>query len=123
MGTEWTEAALRDLLDETIRSVAGFPVDLDAGFFEAGLTSALLLRVHRDLEAVLGGDIPVLLLFQHPTRRVLARRLAARAHGAAVGAAATSPAGRTGPTPVPDGARTAAAARRALRSQIRGTGR
>jgi Phosphopantetheine attachment site len=107
------ETALRGLLDDAIRDAAGFAVDLDASFFEAGLTSALLLGVHRRLESTLGRQIPFWLLFRHPTRRSLARQLSGAVPAAPVDA----------PVPETSGARSATEARRALRSQIRGTGR
>lgn len=109
------EAALRGLLEELIRDVLGFPIGLDASFFEAGLTSATLLVVHQRLEAELGRDVPVLLLFRHPTRRALARWLA--------GAPPAFPTGISGPASAGTVAPTVADARRALRDQIRGTRR
>ncbi len=107
------ENGLRDLLDDIVHAVSGARVGLDANFFEAGLTSALMLQVHRRLGERLGWEPPVWALFKYPTRRTLARCLAA------------GPAGLGDPEPVTvrPSTQSTVDARRALRSQIRSAGR
>lgn len=82
------ESQVRVILAEVILEVAGISTDLDRSFFEAGLTSALLVEVHSRLQARLRHAIPVTDLFRYPTRRTLARRVAA---GSGAEPAATSP--------------------------------
>jgi hypothetical protein len=103
--------ALSMLLAGLVRDVAGIELGQDDGFFEAGLTSALLLRVLTRLRDQLDTDLPFWLLFKYPTRRSLARSLA---DGPAAGP-------RDRPM-VPSSARPTASlavARRELRRQIR----
>lgn len=71
------EAGMRALLDEVIREITGSGVALDANFFEAGLTSASLVRVHERLLTRLSRSLPVSVLFKYPNRRALAEYLAA----------------------------------------------
>jgi hypothetical protein len=47
-----------------------------ANFFELGLDSVLILRLHRELCAVLGRDFPLTWLFEHTSVRRLAGSLA-----------------------------------------------
>jgi hypothetical protein len=113
-----SEAELSALLATLIREVAEVDIGPDANFFEAGLTSALLLGLHRRLNAALAVDLPVSALFRDPTRRSLARRLAQ-------GAPATPTAGPSGRPPGTGAAssRSIVDARRALRNRIRGVSR
>jgi len=105
-GAGSSESELLALLDELIRAVAGVTTGLDDGFFEAGLTSAQLIGVLDRLQARLGRQLPVTELFQFPSRRALARRLAVVS-----GAVEEAPVARAGYRSAPD--------RRALRAQIR----
>ena len=111
MTTVRSEAETTALIDRLIREVGGAPIGPDANFFEAGLTSALLLRIHHLLVAELGRELPVPLLFKHPTVRSLARRLSA---GESLQPATTTV--RTAP------GRSVAESRRELRNRIRRAG-
>lgn len=51
----------------------------DDNFFDLGGTSLQLLEVHAVLTRTLGRDVPLMLLFEHPTVRSLARQLAGTA--------------------------------------------
>jgi acyl carrier protein len=79
------------VVDEVIREVAGIAVEPDGSFFEAGLTSALLVEIHARLEDRLGRAIPVTDLFKYPSRRALAGHLAGPAAAAPVSAARDRP--------------------------------
>ncbi|HKI06704.1 MAG TPA: amino acid adenylation domain-containing protein [Thermoanaerobaculia bacterium] len=60
------------------REVLGIEeVGIDDNFFDRGGHSLLLIRVHARLQKLLGREIPVLDLFNHPTIGALARHLAA----------------------------------------------
>jgi hypothetical protein len=48
----------------------------DENFFDAGGTSLQLLEIHATLTRDLGRDVPIPMLFEHPTIRALARQLA-----------------------------------------------
>jgi mycobactin peptide synthetase MbtE len=111
------EAQMRAVLDRVVTEVAGVPLGPDTGFFEAGLTSAVVLRIHAVLQTELGRDIPILMLFKYPNPRALSRWLASEP----AGPAARSSAAAGAPASVPAGS--PAQARRALRKQIRGAGR
>jgi amino acid adenylation domain-containing protein len=50
-------------------------VGIDESFFDLGGSSLLLLRLHAELRAVLGDDLRIVTLFQHPTIRSLAQSL------------------------------------------------
>lgn len=63
------------LLGDIVRDVSGFDIGADANFFEAGLTSELLLQVQRQVVIRLGREVAVPVLFKYPTRRSLARHL------------------------------------------------
>lgn len=69
------EAAVRALLDGLIDETTGLRLPPDANFFEAGLTSENLVRLHAALEERLGRDVPLTDLFKYPNRRTLARHL------------------------------------------------
>jgi hypothetical protein len=95
------------VLGAAIRQVAGFDVPADAGFFEAGLTSALVVGLFERLLDQLGPDVPVTVFFTYPTRRSLAAHLAGRSAGPAGPIVAEVAAGRLSAT-----------ARRDLRSRM-----
>jgi acyl carrier protein len=54
-------------------------VGVDDNFFEVGGQSLSLVRVHEELRARLGAELPIVELFRFPTIRALARRLSAPA--------------------------------------------
>jgi hypothetical protein len=118
-GAPLTEAATRAVLDELIQAVTGFSIDPDTGFFEAGLTSALLVQLHAGLQTRLGRDIPIWVPFKYPNPRALAAYLVSSE-------AAATPTVRARPsTPADQGVASGvtAAARRALRARFREEGR
>lgn len=108
-----TETAVRALLGELIDAATGLRLPADANFFEAGLTSEMLVRVHAALEGRLGREVPLTDLFKYPNRRALSRRLAAPPGPAAPPVA--------GPTVTTTGTAGGPGAhdRRAMRSHIR----
>lgn len=68
-------------LDAVIREVAGFAVAPEDTFFEAGLTSALLVAVHHELLNRFAAEVvgvPVTVFFKYPSRRALGTFLASR---------------------------------------------
>lgn len=71
------QADLPTVVDAVIRDVAGFAVDPDAGFFEAGLGSAQVVRICTRLAGLLGREIPISAPFKHPSPRAFAAYLAA----------------------------------------------
>ena len=71
-----------ELLDLVIQQVAGIAVPADAGFFEAGLTSATLVVLHARLQQRLGRAVPLSATFTYPSRRSLARYLVGTGSGA-----------------------------------------
>jgi acyl carrier protein len=58
--------------------VLGCRVGLEDNFFDLGGSSLQLLEVHAELKKWCGGELAVTELFEHPTVRALARRLAGR---------------------------------------------
>ena len=50
-------------------------VSLEANFFDMGGHSLLLVQAHRKLQQVLGRNLPIVTLLQHPTVRSLSRQL------------------------------------------------
>jgi hypothetical protein len=59
-----------------LRGVVGADVPRGASFFEAGLTSMALVRLHALLCERLATDFPVTAMFEHPNLTALARFLA-----------------------------------------------
>ena len=51
-------------------------INLDANFFDLGGHSLLLVQAHHKLQQVLGRNLSIVTLLQHPTVRSLARQLA-----------------------------------------------
>jgi Phosphopantetheine attachment site len=94
------------------RTGAGIPPD--ASFFEAGLTSTVIVSVHAELQQLIGREFPVAAFFRYPTRRALAGYLSSEPSAGE-------------PAPIPDdaGPRTewTTQARRYLRVRIRQRGR
>jgi hypothetical protein len=69
-------SSIVDTLGRVITECAGKPVPVDAVFFEAGLTSAVIVAVHERLQVELGRRFPIGAFFDHPTRQALANHLA-----------------------------------------------
>lgn len=63
-------------------------VGLHDNFFELGGNSLLLVQVHTKLRAALRRDVPLVVIFEHPTVEALARHLSAGAAGGQEEAAA-----------------------------------
>jgi hypothetical protein len=102
------EATLGDVL----REVSGIDVPAEASFFEAGVTSADLITVHRRLCEATGRELNVKVFFKYPTRRSLAGHLAAPDE-----AARDEPSPDV-PAPTAPSAGWSADARRALRARL-----
>ncbi len=66
---------LESMIAEIWAAALGRTVPVTENFFDAGGYSLLMLRVHARLTETLGRDLPVVMLFQHPTIRALARAL------------------------------------------------
>jgi acyl carrier protein len=107
------EAAVRALLDELIDTTTGLRLPADANFFEAGIDSQTLVRLHAALEGRLAREVPLTDLFKYPNRRTLARHLVHPTAGEPA-AAAVRPA-----DPAPTGGAPRAHDRRTLRTRIR----
>jgi acyl carrier protein len=69
-------------MEEKVQSlwarVLGCRVGPEDNFFDLGGSSLQLLEVHAELKKWCGGELAVTELFEHPTVRALARRLAGR---------------------------------------------
>ena len=103
------ERALRDLVHDVLHRTTGVAVGPHRTFFDAGITSAMLLRVHEELVGRLGRELPVTALFRYPSVAALARHLAA-------------PEAPTGPPAAPPAPGSGTAhRRRQLRSWLRST--
>lgn len=67
-------------LDRVVRDVfaatTGFEMASDTSFFEAGVTSPLLVSVHEQLQRQLGREFPLTVFFKYPNRRALVEFLA-----------------------------------------------
>jgi len=61
-----------DLIAAVIRDVSGIDVRADRTFFEAGLTSELVLAVHVALCREKGAEFPISSFFEFPTLAALA---------------------------------------------------
>jgi hypothetical protein len=62
---------------EKLSQLLGTPqVCVRANFFELGLDSVLVVRMHRELQTALGRDFPLTLFFEHPSVRSLANSFA-----------------------------------------------
>ncbi|MGI5239055.1 acyl carrier protein [Dactylosporangium sp. CA-139066] len=87
-----TQRALRARLARLVADEIGADIDPDTNFFEAGLGSAELMRVHAAVTARLGYDgLSITALFTYPSLRALARHLAGQDIG--------RPHPETGPSP------------------------
>jgi hypothetical protein len=62
-------------LEQALPSVLGRSISRDENFFEAGLTSADLVRLHAGIGADAVTDLPVTALFAYPNLRALGRYL------------------------------------------------
>lgn len=62
-------------VESTIRAVLGRSIGPTENFFEAGLTSAVLVHLHEVARRELSTDLPVTVLFAHPNLRALRRYL------------------------------------------------
>jgi acyl-CoA synthetase (AMP-forming)/AMP-acid ligase II len=67
---------LADQIAGLLRSVTGADVPRGENFFDAGLTSMTLVRLHALLSERLATDFPVTAMFEHPNLTALARFLA-----------------------------------------------
>ncbi len=89
-------------LDQVLQAwseVLGRPVDPDVGVFDQGATSASLVTAHESIGRATGTEMPLAVLFEHPTPRRQADHVAAL-----LGAAPTAATGpRTGPAPTNGG--------------------
>ncbi|ONI91596.1 hypothetical protein ALI22I_08255 [Saccharothrix sp. ALI-22-I] len=63
------------VISEVLHDIAGRAVGPDENFFEAGINSIALLRVHTRLQEALERELPALALFTHTTVRSLAAHL------------------------------------------------
>lgn len=71
-------------------------IGVDTRFFEAGLTSLDLVRLHRELTTEQGLALTVVDAFQHPTPSLLAEHLAGGGAGRLTAGGRISRAGRRG---------------------------
>ena len=77
---------LEQLVAEHVREILGLEqAGIDDNFFEIGANSLLLVEINNRLRTVLSREIPIVWLFQHPTIRALAERLARPVNDSAVG--------------------------------------
>ncbi|MEU5783366.1 acyl carrier protein [Micromonospora lupini] len=112
-------------LGALIREVAGFDVPPMTSFFDAGLTSVLLVAVHRRLVDQFRTDVPVTVFFKYPSRCALGAFLAGGQSAPDGTLPVASGAGVTGSAPEgegersPDARRWSAQDRRDLRSRLR----
>jgi hypothetical protein len=72
-GTQGSETA--NTIAKTWGEVLGVPIPRDANFFDLGGTSLSAATAQRLLGQALGRELPVVMLFQHPTVNALARHL------------------------------------------------
>jgi hypothetical protein len=63
------------VIDSTVRHWLGRPLGLDENFFDAGLTSLNLVRLHELSSRELVGPFPVTAMFAYPNLRALHRHL------------------------------------------------
>ncbi len=77
------DGLLRMLLDGAAAVAPGTRLGPDTDFFDAGLTSLALLRLHEAVRAQAGPALEIADLFRHPTPRRLAEYLAQRQSGLA----------------------------------------
>ena len=63
-------------IEHAVRTALGRPIGRDENFFDAGLTSLGLVRLHRASTSGLADPFPVTVLFAHPNLRALHRYLA-----------------------------------------------
>ncbi|MGC0417233.1 amino acid adenylation domain-containing protein [Embleya sp. AB8] len=71
-------SALQETIAAAVRETCGRTPAPEQHFFDAGLTSLDLLRLHRRLLQAAGPDLPVVTLFRFPTIASLAAHLAGR---------------------------------------------
>jgi amino acid adenylation domain-containing protein/non-ribosomal peptide synthase protein (TIGR01720 family) len=79
--TVGTESSPRTEMERTVAGIwqelfDSPAISLDANFFELGGHSLLLVQAHHKLQQVLGRNLSIVILLQHPTVRSLARQLA-----------------------------------------------
>ncbi|HEY0639328.1 MAG TPA: type I polyketide synthase, partial [Pseudonocardiaceae bacterium] len=88
-----TVAGMRLVVAEVLGEVLGAPPARDRAFYELGLTSLDLARVHEGLRRRLGHEVPRTTLFEHPTVDRLAAHLAEHPPAPQRAAAPSGPAG------------------------------
>jgi acyl carrier protein len=76
-----TFVAPRNELEKTIAAILKHVLQIDNvsiydSFFELGATSVHVIRVHNQLVKILGREIPVVKMFEHPTVQKLAHFIA-----------------------------------------------
>ncbi|MGH3434274.1 MAG: acyl carrier protein [Thermocrispum sp.] len=62
-----TVAEVAGQIGEIVAELLGRRVDVDANFFDAGLTSMTATRLHTMVRARIGTTLPVTFLYSHPT--------------------------------------------------------
>jgi natural product biosynthesis luciferase-like monooxygenase protein/amino acid adenylation domain-containing protein len=77
VGTEGI--GVRRVVRDTLRQVMPGGIPADTPFYEAGIGSLELLRLHTLLRESLGQEFPLTVLFSHPTESALVRHLSAQA--------------------------------------------
>ncbi|MET9232374.1 MupA/Atu3671 family FMN-dependent luciferase-like monooxygenase [Lentzea sp. NPDC003310] len=67
--------SVADVVATTVAALLGHPLDPHLPFYDAGLTSVLLIQLRDRLERALGREIPATALFEHPTTAALTTHL------------------------------------------------
>jgi SagB-type dehydrogenase family enzyme len=106
--TQWRGDTL-EVVRNAVASIAGVKsakeIELDLAFRDLGFNSLQAVALRNLLEAATGLELPATIIFDHPTPRLVARRVAqelATATGTEGGPAVTEPRLGISPTPRPD---------------------
>jgi hypothetical protein len=70
-----------DQLARLVAEIVGVELPVAENFFDAGLNSMAVVRIHAVLSELLGNEFPVTAMFEHPNLTALARFLQTRASG------------------------------------------
>ncbi|MPZ25915.1 MAG: hypothetical protein GEV12_05560 [Micromonosporaceae bacterium] len=112
MGQELTTEAVADQINEIVKELLGRRIDLDENFFEAGLNSLSVTKLHALISKRLGTQIPEVGLFSHPNLR----------GAAALVVDATGPTSQVPRDAASDRTRRSASSRREIRARLRRDG-
>lgn len=117
MSQELTTEAVAGQINEIVQELLGRRIDLDENFFEAGLNSLSVTKLHALISKRLGTRFPEVGLFSHPNLRGAAALVVDAARPAS-----QQPASQVPRDAAADRVRRTASSRREIRARLRRDG-